>query len=340
MSDIEFLYHERYNEAIRAMIEDPSDLRIAVSYWGKRINEKLGLIDRLKERRNNIKVICDLNHIACRHEPIEQLINCGIAVRRIEGIHAKVWQSTSQLIVGSANSSRTALHFKDQGINPNEEAGVSISDVSMVKKAQNWFDCLWENSDTCFSVGPDDIARKIRIHSESVRAHARKAAFRCPPIDHQQRNEHFSYFVGDNADSAFRDRLKGLEMTPNENNWYSIRYGAIDDVEAFADELADALRDLICTACHVDRSYSKYSPLIPESFLSVSNEARRLISEHISNLVEENEGSYLWVKEGEGKVNLGHSLRLQSDRTCGEGLSLLTINHVGIKTAGDRPVKR
>lgn len=330
MPDIRFLYHEHYNEAIKAMIEDSSDLRIAVSYWGKRINEKLGLIDRVRKDAQNIQIICDLGHIACRHEPIDELLRLGVPLKRIERLHAKVWITDSQMIVGSANSSRSALHMLEQTSKGNDEAGICITDKKAISEAINWFSDLWCDNN-CIQVSPKDIKKKIEKHSEKERSKTENS--RCPFYDGRQKVT-FEYFVGRENGRVFRERLDALEIERREKgNLHTLTYEKIRDVENIAEGLIEALRVLVRDDVRVLRDHKKQGDRVLHSFNGDTKDKRTILLRQIQLFVDRYRDGYLWLEKTEAG---GFSLRLAHSLPSMGHIALLTLTEDRISLAQDR----
>ena len=75
----------------------------AVAYWGKDATKRTGLAEH--PNRAEVRVICDLLSGACNPNEIEELTRIGVQVKTLDRLHAKVWISGHDVIVGSANAS-------------------------------------------------------------------------------------------------------------------------------------------------------------------------------------------------------------------------------------------
>ena len=80
---------------------------VAVAYWGTGATKLTG-IERHPDP-GQIRVICDLLSGFCNPTEIKGLIWLGVRVRTLDRLHAKVWMSGDDIIVGSANASMNAL---------------------------------------------------------------------------------------------------------------------------------------------------------------------------------------------------------------------------------------
>ena len=130
-------------------------LQIAVSYWGKGALTTTRLQERIEQKNSKpIQVLCDLLSGACNPEPIEELTELAkksknkVQVKTLSGLHAKVWISGSQVIVGSANVSANGLGFDDRvSQEGNIEAGVELSRQDFAEEVKNWFNEQWERAE-------------------------------------------------------------------------------------------------------------------------------------------------------------------------------------------------
>ena len=328
MPDIKFLFGESYRDAVVDLIKDRSDLRIAVSYWGRDILSNIGLRERFENVGHNVKVICDLRHVACRYEPIEEMFDANVPLKLLDFLHAKVWISDSRVIVGSANSSRSALNFADLVRNTNEEAGLLSRDASTIADAKRWFDKRWTSEDSV-CVTAEEMTRKRDEHPNQ-NDHLNQRYY-----PNETRRRTFEEFVGERSGNDFRQRLTRLDFVQNENRLLSIKYDEIDDMDSLARRLVGALGELIDYAEGVDRMYERDTQ-IPDLFFRDYGLDRNILHRHIANFVEGNERRFLWIDEGEGMYDLGFSLRLMHRGTGPKGLSLLTLKSNRVSTAGDR----
>ena len=331
MSNIKFLSKDSYTREVQKIIEDQSDLNIAVSYWGNRRLSNLGLTERVENGNHNIRVICDLFHIACRHEPIEWLHSKGVPLKYISGLHAKVWISNSSVIIGSANSSWAALPSKIKAGNSNEEAGIWTTDKNLIRDAQVWFDDLWcgENSR---HIEERELNKKKRDHTEEKRKNINKGSRGTPPRDLKP----FSHYVGEESAAAYLRRLAGLGFKPSNKGAYTRMYRDIEDVETLSDDLIDAVRELVESAEGVDRRFLRGPVLIPPGFENPSDKKRKVLHKKIAELIEELKGQFLWIERGESGITANYRLSLASERTPNESVSILSLMENRVYLAGNR----
>ena len=217
-------------------------LWLAISYWRDGVIEATRLAEFLNERAADydVRVICDLGHPACRHEPIQTLLDLGVDVRRLDRLHAKVWISEAAVLIGSANMSRSALQLNDHG-DSNEETGVLSMSVPLVNQTLMWFKKLWD--DRCTQIEQRDLDEKIDQHAK-LSTHRRVSFSRATESGYKS----FESMIGEAAGSEYRRSLvrlgfqySGREGTKN----MKMRYSEIVDTEKFVSGFVRALKRLI-----------------------------------------------------------------------------------------------
>ena len=110
---------------------------VAVAYWGTGAAKRTGIARHPNPRQ--IRLICDLLSGFCNPKEIESLIRLGVRVRTLDRLHAKVWISEDDIVVGSANSSVNALPNNDEsGTRRNVEAVVTSQDRNLCHLANPW----------------------------------------------------------------------------------------------------------------------------------------------------------------------------------------------------------
>ena len=127
---------------VRRIASRTSDVMAAVAYWGSLAAERTGIAENAHP--NDVRVICDLLSGACNPAEVEALRGLGVRVKTLDRLHAKVWISGHDVIVGSANASRNGLPREDeQGTNANVEAAVLSQDPSLASELTGWFETQW-----------------------------------------------------------------------------------------------------------------------------------------------------------------------------------------------------
>lgn len=317
MQEVEFLTGKEYGEAIRDILRTSRLVDMAVSYWGQEILNDLEFFDRTKDSENgSFRVICDLGHVACRWQPINELIKSKVCVKRMNGLHAKVWIGQDQVIIGSANSSKTALHMLDSG-HGNVEAGLKVTYGNVVEEAKNWFKGLWA-CDQVKCITKQDMKEKREFRqSNQNRTRQRFSS------DHLPKGQRpFEYFVGDRAARLYRDRLSNLDFVsagPPGN--LSINWDEISDIDNFSEDLVRAIDQLLDEAEDIDTTRRSRPPL-PQGFRKRREDANHILYEKIADFVENRGGVILWLKS---RRENSYSLRLAHTTPDSDSIAVLTI---------------
>ena len=136
-----FLYGDRIREEIKNLVDRSGKLSVAVAYWGKCGAKHTGIAGR--SDRENTRVICDPRSGACNPAELRALLTLPVQLWELPGLHAKVWISDATVIVGSANASIGGLG-DEEGRQANFEAAVMTDDEGVARRAQGWFDRLWD----------------------------------------------------------------------------------------------------------------------------------------------------------------------------------------------------
>ena len=118
------------------------EVMAAVAYWGEGAADRTGFSENADA--NNVRIICDLLSGACNPTEIETLMQLGLTVRTLDRLHAKIWISGDDVIIGSANASRSGLPGEDeQGASANIEAAVLSQDSDLAREVTDWFERQW-----------------------------------------------------------------------------------------------------------------------------------------------------------------------------------------------------
>ena len=128
---------------IEQILKKSKNINLAVAFWGQ------GASNSIKKVKNKkIKIICNLESGATN--PYE-IIKIGKLVgfdkiRSIKNLHAKVYLTEKEMILGSSNFSANGLSLEGNEINKLIEANVSLDDKNVIFQANNWFSDLWSQS--------------------------------------------------------------------------------------------------------------------------------------------------------------------------------------------------
>jgi hypothetical protein len=124
------------SEALRN--SDAADL--AVAYWGANAIETLGL----RRIAGPVRILCDAYSGACNPDVLEQLLEMeNVHLRTRDGLHAKVFMTSTSLIVGSANASANGLG-QEAGEAGKFEAAAVLTYQRCIDKARGWFESMWK----------------------------------------------------------------------------------------------------------------------------------------------------------------------------------------------------
>jgi hypothetical protein len=145
-------------QAIHGLATDSKRLDLAVAFIGPEWQRLLG------NYLGPIRVICWLSHPATDPDAVKLLMTRKDAVvMQRTGLHTKVYLAPGVgAIVGSANLSHPAL--ADRAGLPQCEAGVRVTDQTLVKEIGNWFNLLWKDLPRTKTISEADLesAKKER----------------------------------------------------------------------------------------------------------------------------------------------------------------------------------
>ena len=136
---VRFLSGIEIQREVNRIMRSGGNVMAAVAYWSHGAAERTGI-----GGRRGARIICDLGSLACDPKEIRKLMGLGLQVRRMKGLHAKVWISEGAVIVGSANASRGGL--SDPGVpdeKANIEAAVLSTDGNLRGEVVEWFEQIW-----------------------------------------------------------------------------------------------------------------------------------------------------------------------------------------------------
>ncbi len=331
MEGTKFLTGRNYGRSIREVSMTGSELDVAVSYWTEDIMRLHQLLDTARLTSGpRMRVICDLFHRACHWAPVEELRDCNVEVRRLQGLHAKVWICESHVIIGSANSSNSALHLT-QSDRRNEEAGVKLDNASVIEDARRWFGKIWG---LATPVTDQDIDWKKENHPNPENGGGSGAGH---SHDDQSDEMHtFEELVGESAARNYREVLEslGFDYAGRPGNLRK-QFDNIENANVFSAELVDAIQLLVVEACGAGSFGDEI--LVPPGFLEPSGFAKRVLHERIANLVVGLQHRNLKLVQGEAQNELTYSLRLSSKRTGMKSVAVLTLLGRWIEACQDRP---
>lgn len=141
---MDFLTGTAIQQAVQAIMSRPGDVMAAVSYWGKHGEKRTGLKSKKNPRR--ARIICDLDDVACNPFAVAGLLKRQIRVKTLRRLHAKVWISGDDVILGSANASGAALPRKPDDRKANVEAVFEINCRDRAQQVREWFEARWKDA--------------------------------------------------------------------------------------------------------------------------------------------------------------------------------------------------
>lgn len=128
---------------ITKLLVSASSAKIAVAFWGAGAIDLLG-IDTTPSRK---QVICNLESGACNPNEIRKLRSLpNIDLRTNARLHAKVYWSDHQAVIGSSNASTNGLVAEGQVALGWAEANILTTDPALLKQTGEWFDRLFAES--------------------------------------------------------------------------------------------------------------------------------------------------------------------------------------------------
>jgi hypothetical protein len=136
---IDFVSDALFADKLRELIQEAESLVFAVAFWGRGASEELGL-HKLRISQQ-VKIVCDLDSGGCNPEEVERLMSLsGVTVKKLSGLHAKVYWSGHGVLVGSSNASANGLAFERNELAGTIEANTFASDVTLIQQVKLWLD--------------------------------------------------------------------------------------------------------------------------------------------------------------------------------------------------------
>lgn len=146
-----FLDHEQVRSSVQIVLAG-NDIRCAVAFWGD------GAIKALfgtKKRALEARVICDLSMGGTNPKELELLGAPGNSrLKHLKGLHAKLYVSSSGMVVTSANASNRGIGFLDQA-ELTECGTFHRADTKAFRDATKWFETIWDAAE---DIGPEAFA--------------------------------------------------------------------------------------------------------------------------------------------------------------------------------------
>ena len=163
-----FLTDGNIFQAVRRLVNGDKELLAAVAFWGRGAGNQTGISERAAPTR----ILCDLLSGACNPAEIKHLLENGAEVKYRPHLHAKVWVSGNEVVVGSANASTNGLGFETSA--SNIEAAVYLRDKKMAGNVRKWFECEWDLAEDI-----DEVLLRTAEAMWNQRQRAGSAIMRC-----------------------------------------------------------------------------------------------------------------------------------------------------------------
>jgi len=135
---MKFLTEKQVAQAVRELVRDAVDVRIAVAFWGKGGSTLLGL----DEIRSKPRVICNLDSGACNPEELLALKKFA-TLRTHAQLHAKIFWTPKGVIIGSSNASTNGLWGEGKDARGWREANILVRDEAILTEVGDWFQTQW-----------------------------------------------------------------------------------------------------------------------------------------------------------------------------------------------------
>ena len=137
---LELLREHEVASAFKTARRKGAQASVAVAFWGKGGATKLGL-----KKAEDVRVICNLDHVGCNPEAIQEVRDLGIKVKTHPRLHAKIYATEAVAIIGSSNASTNGLTVEGDSALGWKEANVLTDDAKVVADALTYFEELWND---------------------------------------------------------------------------------------------------------------------------------------------------------------------------------------------------
>ncbi|MFG1429382.1 phospholipase D-like domain-containing protein [Roseixanthobacter glucoisosaccharinicivorans] len=154
---LRFIREHDVAKVFSAAIREDKQVRIAVAFWGLGAAKKLGL-----SPSDDVQIVCNLDHVGCNPDAVQELLDVGIQVRTHRRLHGKVYATEKLCIVGSSNASTNGLMVEGDDAVGWKEANVLSDDPDLVRAASAFFDEMWGAAETRIVTASDIKAARAR----------------------------------------------------------------------------------------------------------------------------------------------------------------------------------
>ena len=138
---IRFLREDEVKSAFRRMRRKASSVMVAAPFWGD------GAADMLDLQPGD-RVLCRIDAPGCNPIALAQAIDRGVKMKSHPRLHAKIYATAAQVIVGSSNPSRYGIVEEGEVARSSLEANILTDDSTIVEHALGMFDELWKSPES------------------------------------------------------------------------------------------------------------------------------------------------------------------------------------------------
>jgi len=144
--DVMFLSSENYLDQVKQLADSSCNLSLAVAFWGDG-SEKLFE----SWQGESLRILCNLGSGGTNPYVIRRLLalantRCGIEMRTLDDLHAKVMLGDSAALIGSANFSANGLGLEGDECSGWCEAGLFTNEPKQLDDARTWFEIIWSRA--------------------------------------------------------------------------------------------------------------------------------------------------------------------------------------------------
>lgn len=136
---LQFLTQTQTAVAIRKVLADAHDVRLAVAFWGDGAVQKLG---GLSHGKKAVRALINLDSGACNPDEITRLSKLATTKSHAK-LHAKVYWTPDAVVIGSSNASTNGLWGEGPAATGWREGNLLVRDAVLLKEIGEWFDVVW-----------------------------------------------------------------------------------------------------------------------------------------------------------------------------------------------------
>lgn len=133
---IRFLDGVATTAEVRRLVTSGKPVMAAVAFWGEGVTKSLGIT-----KNSHVEIVCDVLSGGCNPREIRRLRDVlgPERVRTADGLHAKVWFTDQEVILGSSNASSNGLALADVERDQRLEANCLVRDKGVHSEVSSWW---------------------------------------------------------------------------------------------------------------------------------------------------------------------------------------------------------